>query len=243
LSGRQFLLDEANRAKAAFRGRKRVLPDPEWPIFPYASRGWVVPRLGETGWNASRLQFGSGSGAAEALFGAGGVFERFDGDDVAGEDGNGDHLGDFFAGIEFERVFAEVGHEDEDFAAVAGVDDAGGGGDAFGGHGRAVADEQAEGLAGGGVVGFNGDAGADADGGSGRERGRLQGEEVVAEVFAGVGDLGGAGSGVKEFYTKHASMLEHGGGRVAAGEYSRPKLYGGDNYFDSGPSIEMGRSK
>jgi hypothetical protein len=151
------------------------------------------------------------SGAAKPLFGAGGLFQGFDGRDFAGKYGNGDHLGDFFAGIEFERVFAEVGHEDEDFAAVAGVDDAGGGGDAFGGHGRAVADEQAEGLAGGGVVGFNGDAGADADGGVGCERGWLKGEEVIAEVFAGVSDLRGAGSGVKEFYAKHDSMLEHGG--------------------------------
>ena len=49
----------------------------------------------------------------------------------AGEDGHGDHLRDFFAGLELDGVVAEVGHDDLDFTALAGIDDAGGGGAAF----------------------------------------------------------------------------------------------------------------
>jgi len=145
----------------------------------------------------------SSPGTAEALFGPGGVLEGVDGDHLPGEHGDGDHLGDLVAGGDLERGFAEVGHEDEDLASVACIDDAGGGGDAPGGHGGAVADQQAQRLASGGMARFNGHAGADAGGGAGRERSSFQSEEVVAEVFAGVGDLRGAGIGVQQLYTEH----------------------------------------
>jgi len=130
---------------------------------------------------------GSGSRAAKSLFGAGGVFEGLNGFDGAGEDGDGDHLGDFFAGLELDGSVAEVGHEDQDFAAVAGIDDAAGGGDSPGSHGGAVADQEAERHSGGGMAGLDGDAGAHPDGGAGSEQGGFQSKQIVAEILAGVG--------------------------------------------------------
>jgi len=143
------------------------------------------------------------AGTAKALLGAGGVFEDdylFDG---SGEYGNGDHLGDFFAGLKFDGCGSKVGHEDEDFAAVTGVDDAGGGGDAFGGHGRAVADQEAEGGAGGRMAGFDGDSGADFDRGLGSEDCGFEGKQVVAEVLTGVGDDGEEGGWFEQLYAEH----------------------------------------
>ena len=160
------------------------------------------------------------AGTAEAFFGAGGIFERVDRLDRAGEDWDGDHLGDFVAGADFERGVAEVGHEDEDLPSVAGIDDAGGGGDSFGSHGGPVTDQQAERCAGGWMAGFDGDAGADADGGLGGEDSSVQGEEVVAEVFAGMGDDGSAGRGVEELDAEHEfyrRALEGIGGHRNAG--------------------------
>ncbi len=151
------------------------------------------------------------AGASEAFFGAGGFFKLGYDFDSAGEDGDGDHLGDFLAGADFDGRVAQVGHEDEDFAAVAGIDDSGGGGETFGRHGRAVADEQAEGGTGGGMAGLDGYAGADFDGGAGNEEGRFEGEEVIAEVFAGVSDYGDAGGGVEEFYAEHGAMVTERG--------------------------------
>jgi hypothetical protein len=57
------------------------------------------------------------------------------------------------------------------------------------------------------MAGFDGDAGADSDGGAGREFCGFEGEEVVAEVFAGVGDDGKPSGGVKEFYAEHDLIL------------------------------------
>jgi hypothetical protein len=53
------------------------------------------------------------------------------------------------------------------------------------------------------MAGFDGDAGADADSYARSEDGALKGEEVVAEVFAGVGNLGSAGGGVEKLYAEH----------------------------------------
>ena len=44
------------------------------------------------------------------------------------------------------------------------------------------------------MAGFDGDAGADFDCGVRSEKGGFEGEEVVAEVFAGVGDNRSAGT-------------------------------------------------
>src|SRR3569833_460828 len=106
----------------------------------------------------------SGSGTAEPFGFAGGGLEVVDGVDGAGEHGDRNHLGDFVAAFDFNGSFAEVGHDDLDFAAVSGVDDSGGGGDAARAEGGAIADEEAQGDAGFGVARLDGDAGADADG-------------------------------------------------------------------------------
>ena len=129
--------------------------------------------------------------------------QRVDGLDGPGEHWNGDHLGDFVAGAEFDNCVSEVGHEDENLAAVAGIDDSGSGGDAFGCHGRAVADQQAEGDTGFRMTGLDGDSRADADGLAGSENRALKGEKVVAEVFAGMGNLGSAGGGVEKLDAEH----------------------------------------
>ncbi len=92
--------------------------------------------------------------------------------DGPGENWHRNHLCDFLAGGD-RRGVAQVGHQDQDFAAVAGVDDPGGGGDASGGHGGAVAHQQSEWLSGGRMAGFDGDAGADADCGARSEQLRL----------------------------------------------------------------------
>jgi hypothetical protein len=55
------------------------------------------------------------------------------------------------------------------------------------------------------MAGFDGDPGADFDGGMGSEEGGLKGEEIVAEVLAGVGDDREPGGGIEEFYAEHDS--------------------------------------
>lgn len=173
-------------------------------------QGGSAPAVGaQPGWEWPGAELLSG--AAKAFFGAQGVFEAVDFSDCAGEDGDGHHLGDFFSGVELEGGVTEIGEEDEDLAAVAGVDDAAGGGDAARGHGGAVADEQAERRAGVGMAGFDGDAGADPGGVAGRKEQRFEGEEVVAEVFAGVGDDGELGLGMESFYAQHRSMVSNRG--------------------------------
>lgn len=154
---------------------------------------------------------GSGSRTAESLFGAGGVFEGLNGFNGTGEDGDGNHLGDFFAGLELDGGVAKVGHEDKNLAAVAGIDDAGRGGDSFASHGGAVANQEAERDSGGGMAGFDGDAGADPDSGAGSEQGGFESKQVIAEVLAGVGDDRGAGGWVQELYTEHGLMVTERG--------------------------------
>jgi hypothetical protein len=125
----------------------------------------------------------------------------------SGEDGDGNHLGDFLAGFEFDGVVGQVGHDDKDFATVAGVDDATGGGEAAGGHGGTVTDKEAEGRAGLRVAGLDGDTGAEAEGGARGERYGFEAEDVVAEVFTGMGDDGQTRAGVLKSYAKHRLMV------------------------------------
>ena len=106
---------------------------------------------------------------------------------------DGDHLGDFFAGIDFYCCLAQVGHENEDFAAVPGVNDAPGGGNTAGGHGGAITDQQAEGSAAGRISGLDGDAGTDPDCCSGSKGRCFEGEHVIPQVFARMRDYGQAG--------------------------------------------------
>ena len=95
----------------------------------------------------------------------------------------------------------EVGEDDFELAAVAGIDDAGEGGDAAQGEAAAVFDE---GTVGGGE--FEGEAGADGLGGAGLadggEREGLGGEEVGGEVAEGtdVGVAGKLGGGQKALH-------------------------------------------
>jgi len=140
-----------------------------------------------------RYGFGLVVGAAEAFFGAGGVFECFGDFYRASEDVDGHHLGDLFSGLELYGSFAEVGHQDEDFATVAGIDNAAGCGDSACGNRGAIANQQAERCAGDGVAGFDSDAGADFYRGAGGEGGCFKGEDVVTQVFAGVRDYREAG--------------------------------------------------
>ena len=146
-------------------------------------------------------------GTAESLFGAGRVFQRLHRLDVTRKNRDGDHLGNLFARFELDGSIAEIGHEDEDFASVAGIDDSRCCGNTSRRHGGPVANQQAEGNAGGGMARLDGDAGADADGRARGERRGFEGKEIVAEVLAGVGDNGSAGGGVKQFYAKHGTIL------------------------------------
>ena len=86
----------------------------------------------------------------------------------------------------------EVGEDDLELAAVAGVDDAGEGGDAAEGEAAAIFDE---GAVGGGKL--EGETGADGLGGAGIADGRkgdgLGGEEIGGEIAEGA-DVGVAGS-------------------------------------------------
>jgi len=104
---------------------------------------------------------------------------------------------------------ADVGEQDLDFAAVAGVDDSSGDSDALGGHGGAVADEQAKRVRSDGVASLNGDAGAQANGVVGEQFRAFKGKDVIAEVFSGMGDFGEAGSVSEQFYEQHSTILEH----------------------------------
>jgi hypothetical protein len=55
------------------------------------------------------------------------------------------------------------------------------------------------------MAGLNGDSGANPDGGARGENGAFEGEKVIAEIFAGVGDDGGAGGWIQKLYTQHYS--------------------------------------
>jgi hypothetical protein len=50
---------------------------------------------------------------------------------------------------------------------------------------------------------------------AGGEKDAFKGEEVVAEVFAGVGNDGGAGGGVQKLHAEHEYILWHGAGNGA----------------------------
>lgn len=136
-----------------------------------------------------------GAGTAETLACAGGHFQCFYFLDEPCQYGNGDHLRDFFAGLEFDGGATEVRHEDENFAAIAGIDHASSSGDTLRRNGRAVADQQAERSAGGGMARLNGDAGADSDCGLGSQENEFECKEVVSEVLAGVCNGGDASTG------------------------------------------------
>ncbi len=105
-------------------------------------------------------------------------------------------LGEAVAGGDGVWVGGEVGEDDLELAAVAGVDDAGEGGDAADGEAGAIFDECA---VGGGE--FEGEAGANGEGGAGlADRGEgdgFGGEEVGGEIAegAGVGVAGELGGG------------------------------------------------
>ena len=114
-----------------------------------------------------------------------------------------DHLGDFFASGKLDWNVCEVGHEDEDLASVTGIDDTGDDGDASRCHGRPVAYQQPERLAGDGMADFHGDSGADSCLGACGQQDGFEGKQVVAEVFAGMRDNGGLGGGVEQFYAEH----------------------------------------
>lgn len=143
------------------------------------------------------------AGASEASVRARRVLEGIGLLNGPGEDGDRDHLGNLVAGVDLLRLLSEICHEDEDFAAIAGVDHAGCSGDAAGGDGGAVADEQAQGVAGVRMARFDRDAGANADGGAGLKGDRIKSEDIVAQVFAGMRDDGQAGGRIEEAYAKH----------------------------------------
>ena len=169
-----------------------------------------LPRLGEDGAPGASGCFDTFflvAGASEAFFSAGGVFKGFGFFYRAGEDVDRHHLGDFFAGLEFDGCVAEVGHQDKDFATVAGINDAAGCGDSACGHGGAVADQQAEGRAGGWVASFYSDAGADFCRGAGGEGGCFEGEDVIAEVFAGMCDYREAGADASKRFTRSMDLI------------------------------------
>ena len=142
-------------------------------------------------------------GASEPLLCAGGVFEGGDFFDHSCQYGNRNHLGNFFTGFDAQGEVSKVGHEDEDLAPVAGIDDSGGGGDALGGHGRAVADQQPERGPGGGMAGLDGDAGADPHSGARSEFRSSEGEEIVPKVFTGVSDNRQPSGRIEQFYAEH----------------------------------------
>ena len=130
------------------------------------------------------------AGGAARCFGEGvGLFK-------GGLDAKDDaELGDAVAGGDRVGLGGEVGEDDLELAAVAGVDDTGEGGEAADGQAGAVFDQ---GAVGGGE--FEGEAGADGEGGAGLADGGegdgLCGEEVSGEVSEGAevgvaGDLGG----------------------------------------------------
>jgi hypothetical protein len=53
------------------------------------------------------------------------------------------------------------------------------------------------------VASFHGDSGADPGLGAGSEQHGFEGKQVVAKVFAGMGDDRGLGGGVEQFYAEH----------------------------------------
>jgi hypothetical protein len=53
------------------------------------------------------------------------------------------------------------------------------------------------------MAGFDGDAGTDFFCGSGAEPRGLKSKQIVAQVFAGVGDYRGLGGGVEQLYAEH----------------------------------------
>lgn len=126
---------------------------------------------------------GAEAGGAAGGFGEGvGLFEG--GLDALDEA----KLGDAVAGGNEVGIAGEVGEDDLEFAAVAGIDDPGEGGDAAQGEAAAVFDQ---GAVGGGK--FEGEAGADGLGrvrlADGRERDGFGGEEIGGEVTEGA-DVG-----------------------------------------------------
>lgn len=123
-------------------------------------------------------------------------------------------LGDAVAGCDLVGFGGEVGQDDLEFASVAGVDDAGEGGDATDGEAAAVFDECAV-----GGRQFHGDAGADEAGGAGGELEGFAGEEVGGEVaeWTDVGVTRKLGGGVETLdfdggigRVRHTGLVSHG---------------------------------
>jgi hypothetical protein len=57
------------------------------------------------------------------------------------------------------------------------------------------------------VAGFDGDTGADTNGFAGLEHDGFERENIIAEIFAGVGNDREAGAGFEEFYAEHVLMV------------------------------------
>ncbi len=110
-------------------------------------------------------------------------------------------LGDAVAGGDEVGLAGEIGEDDLELAAIAGIDDAGEGSDAAQGEAAAVLDE---GAVGGGK--FEREAGSDGLGGAGLADGRegkgFGGEEVGGEIAKGtdVGVTGELGGGQKALH-------------------------------------------
>lgn len=144
----------------------------------------------------------SETGAAEACCSAWSFGESGDFFEVGFDALNDAELGDAVAGFDLGCGLAEVGNDDADLAAVAGIDDAGECGESSEGEAGTVFDERA-------VSGweFKREAGGDGDGGSGRERSGFGGVEVGGEITVGasVGVAGDVGCRVQllDFDVRH----------------------------------------
>ena len=91
-------------------------------------------------------------------------------------------LGDAIAGPDLVAEGREVGEDDLDLSAVAGVDDAGEGGDAFEGEAGAVFDQGSEALR-----ETKREAGGNGDGVSGGDSAVRDGVQVAGEIAKGAG--------------------------------------------------------
>ena len=97
-------------------------------------------------------------------------------------------LGDAIPGFDLVSHGREVGENDLDLAAVAGIDDAGKGGDAFQGETGTVFDEGSE-----AVREAERDAGGDGNGVSGSDSAVFDSVKVAGEIAVGAG-MGVAGN-------------------------------------------------
>jgi hypothetical protein len=152
------------------------------------SDGEVVPSILEYLLRNDELMFGEelDAGGTEAGVVAWGFREHVGFFEVGLDALDDTELRDAMAGGDGLRFGGEIGEDDFELAAIAGVDDAGEGCDAAEGEAGAVFDE---GAVGGreleGKTGTNGKGAASLSGGC--EDGRLGGEEVCGEIAVGAG--------------------------------------------------------